>query len=805
MKNTEIDNVVEQQSSLAQKLGEVAIEKTLFGQRGIIVSLFFLATIWFGFQAVQIKPDASFEKMLPVYHPYIVNFLEHQDDLKGLGNAVRVVVENPNGDIFDSAFLDTLKQVHEEVFYIPGVDRTALLSIWSAGVRWTEVTEEGFAGGPVIPDSYDGSEEVIEQLRINVLKSGQVGTLVANNFRSVIIYAPLLKFNPETGEALDYKVFSDYLENRVREKYQSDNVVIHITGFAKVVGDLIDGVTQVALFFGIAVVFSLLMLMLYTRCLRSTLIALGCSITAVVWQLGILNLMGLGLDPYSMLVPFLVFAIGVSHSVQIFNGIVHEVAKGSNELTASRNAFRSLYIPGLTALISDGIGFATLMVIEIGVIQELALTASIGVAVIILTNLVLLPILISYFGVSKRAVQKLIDEEEGHSHPFWDFMADFTHRNKAFVVLMIGAGLFVIGITQSGELKIGDLDPGAPELRADSRYNMDNQFITENYSTSTDILVVMVKTIADQCSAYKTLDTLDTLQWRLEGVPGVQSTFSLVNFTKMALSGMNEGSLKWNALNRNQQLLNAASIQAPPGSFNSDCSLAPLIVFLNDHKASTLTAVTGEIERFASDYGSEQIQFLLAAGSAGIEAATNKVIETAQYKMLAWVYGVVFVLCWLSFRSLRTVICILLPLCLTSLLCQTLMAQIGIGVKVATLPVIALGVGIGVDYGIYIYSRMQGYLDQGLALRDSYFNTLKTTGKAVGFTGITLAIGVGTWAFSPIKFQADMGILLTFMFIWNMVGALTLLPALAAFLHPKPKVSIPSIENKLPGLSSSDV
>ncbi|MBU2964645.1 MMPL family transporter [Amphritea sp. 2_MG-2023] len=774
---------------LVSRLGEAFIEKTLFGRRAIIVSLFLLTTLWLGFQAVQIKPDASFEKMIPTFHPYIENFLAHKDELKGLGNAVRVVVENPNGEIYTTDFLDTLKQIHEEVFYIPGVDRTAMLSIWSASVRWTEVTEDGFAGGPVIPDTYDGSGASIEQLRANVLKSGKVGTLVANNFKSAIIYAPLMEFDPDTGEALDYKLFSDRLEKRIRDKYQSDKVVIHITGFAKVVGDLIDGVTQVALFFAIAVVFSLLMLVFYTRCLRSTLIILSCSIMAVVWQLGILHSMGLGLDPYSMLVPFLVFAIGVSHSVQIFNGIVHEVAKGADGLTASRNAFRTLYIPGLTALISDGIGFATLMVIEIGVIQELALTASIGVAVIILTNLILLPILISYSGVSPRAIKKLVDEEEGHSHPFWHFMANFTQRRRAAIVLLVGAGLFVVGFTQSGDLKIGDLDPGAPELRPDSRYNLDNQFITENYSTSTDILVVMVKTTADQCSAYETLDTLDSLQWQLEGVPGVQSTYSLVNFTKIALSGMNEGSLKWNALNRNQQLLNAASVQAPPGSFNSNCSLAPLIVFLNDHKASTLTEVTGEIERFAHENGTEELQFLLAAGSAGIEAATNKVIETAQYKMLAWVYGVVFILCWLSFRSLRTVICILLPLSLTSLLCQTLMAQIGIGVKVATLPVIALGVGIGVDYGIYIYSKMQGYLDQGLGLEEAYFNTLKTTGKAVGFTGITLAIGVGTWTFSPIKFQADMGILLTFMFIWNMVGALTLLPALASFLHPRSKVA----------------
>lgn len=769
--------------SLGNQLGEAFIARILFGKRGIIVSLFVLITLLLGTQALQIKPDASFEKMIPTFHPYIENFFEHKDELKGLGNAVRIVVENRQGEIYEAEFLETLKQVHEEVFYIPGVDRAAMQSLWSAGVRWTEVTEDGFAGGPVVPDTYDGSASSIEQLRANVAKSGQVGTLVSNNFKSAIVYAPLLEFNPDTGELLDYQVFSNHLESLVRDKYQSSKVAIHITGFAKVVGDLIEGITQVALFFAIAVVFSLFMLVFYTRCLRSSLIILTCSIIAVIWQLGILRSMGLGLDPYSMLVPFLVFAIGVSHGVQIFNGIVHEIAKGADSLTGSHKAFCALYIAGLTALASDGVGFATLMVIDIGVIQELALTASIGVGVIILTNLVLLPIVVSYCGVSSRAINKLIEEEDKSSHAFWHFMASFAQRRRAIVVLLIGAGLFVVGFTQSGDLKIGDLDPGAPELRADSRYNLDNKFITENYSASTDILVVMVKTTADQCSAYKTLDVMDSLQWQLEGVPGVQSTHSLVDFTKIALSGMSEGSLKWTALNRNQQLLDAASIQAPQGSFNGNCSLAPLIVFLNDHKANTLNAVTLKVEEFASNNQTDELQFLLAAGNAGIEAATNKVIETAQYKMLAWVYAVVFLLCWLSFRSLRTVICILLPLSLTSLLSQVLMAQIGIGVKVATLPVIALGVGIGVDYGIYIYSKMQSYLDQGLTLEDAYFNTLKTTGKAVGFTGITLAIGVGTWVFSPIKFQADMGILLTFMFVWNMIGALTLLPALAAFLH----------------------
>ncbi len=250
----------------------------------------------------------------------------------------------------------------------------------------------------------------------------------------------------------------------------------------------------------------------------------------------------------------------------------------------------------------------------------------------------------------------------------------------------------------------------------------------------------------------------------------------------MTIAGMNEGSLKWRTLTRNQYMINSSLSFVPPGLMDAECSLVPVIIFLDDHKADTLRGVVDAVKRFAADNNSDTLSFVLAAGNSGIEAATNEVIGTAQYAMLAWVYAVVGLLCLLTFRSLTTVLCILLPLGLTSVLCQALMAKLGIGVKVATLPVIALGVGIGVDYGIYIYSRLSTYLVQGMALPKAYLLTLKSTGKSVAFTGLTLAIGVGIWIWSPIKFQADMGVLLTFMFLWNMLGALIFLPALVCLL-----------------------
>jgi len=643
------------------------------------------------------------------------------------------------------------------------------------------VTEEGYVGGAVVPDGYDGSDEYVEILKANVFKSGQVGFLVGNNYKSATIIAPLQDTNPETGLPINYQQLSKQLEKDVRDKYDSDSINIRIVGFAKVVGDLIEGAIQVVAFFILAVMITFVLLFLYSRCIKSTVAVLTFSISAVFCQLGILHLLGYGINPYSMLVPFLVFAIGVSHGVQIINSIIHHAVTGADKLEASKFAFRSLYIAGITALVSDAIGFTTLMVIDIGVIRELAIAASIGVAVIIVTNLIALPIVMSYTGVSQsgvdyaRAGMLEVNTVE-------KLFAGFARPKFAKLAIISSVILFAVGLYFSQFMKIGDLDAGAPELRPDSRYNLDNAYIVNNYSTSTDVFVVMAKTAKEQCMQYSNLAWIDQFQWHLKNIDGVQDVKSLTDVSKFGVFGMNEGSIKWYSLNRNQFITNASLGKAPPGLFNQDCTMAPVIIFLNDHKAETLIRIVGAIEDFKQTNTTDGIEFLMAAGNAGIESATNMVIEDAQTEMLVWVYSVVIILCLISFRKVKIVISIITPLLLTSIMSQGLMGVLGIGVKVATLPVIALGVGIGVDYGIYFFSKVCESLKMGKSLYMTYLYALNQTGKAVAFTGITLAIGVATWVFSPIKFQADMGLLLTFMFVFNMLGALTLIPAIAWLL-----------------------
>jgi predicted RND superfamily exporter protein len=347
--------------------------------------------------------------------------------------------------------------------------------------------------------------------------------------------------------------------------------------------------------------------------------------------------------------------------------------------------------------------------------------------------------------------------------------------------------LFVVGGWKATQIKIGDLHAGVPELRADSQYNIDTDVITKHFSIGVDVITTIIEAHPEACTEHQIMSVIDDFEWRIRNVPGVQSVFGIAGVAKIINAGWNEGSLKWRELPRNTSTMAQAVtyIDTSTGLLNGDCSVMPVYIYTADHKAETIDRVVAAVKKFNAEHGTEELKFRLASGNVGVMAATNETVSAAQFPMLMWVFAAIILLCLITFRSVKGTLCIVIPLTLVSILAYALMAILEIGLKISTLPVVALGVGVGVDYGIYIYSRFRSLLQEGQSIHDAYATTLKLTGSGVLFTGITLATGVATWIFAPIKFQADMGILLTFMFLLNMAGAIVLLPALAYWLKPK--------------------
>jgi len=774
-------------------------ESILFANKKIILFLLLVMTFVMAYFASHLKVDAGFEKQLPLDHEYMKTFMEHEK-FRG-ANRILVSLIDESGDMFNEQFFDKLEKVTDSVIFIPGVNRASVKSIFTPNVRFVEVVEDGFAGGNVIPADFSPSADMFERVRGNIVKSGVLGRLVAEDFNGAMVWADLQERNPQTGEKVDYQKIAAQLE-AIRTEFEADGQTVHIIGFAKIIGDVAEGAKSVLYFFALAIFITAILLFWYSKNWKLTLFPILCSLVAVVWQMGLLKLMGMGIDPMNILTPFLVFAIGVSHGVQMISGwtdkFVNQASGSRSSDLAARGAFCALLAPGVIALLSDTIGFATIYFINIEIIQELAITATVGVALIIVTNLILLPLLLSGLKMSDADGFCAKFNQGKAQGGLWKGIAGFAKNPLASLAILVTIGLFAFGYFKSQEMQIGDSQAGVPELRPDSRYNLDAISISSEFSLGVDMINIIAETTPNACTeSFKAMHNIDRFAWHMSNVEGVQKVITLPQFAKIITAGWNEGNIKWRELSRNNYVMrqSLSGIETDTGLLNQDCSVMPITVFTEDHKATTINQVIKAVKSYqkdnqpvlneAGELAEGEVKFRLATGNAGVMASTNDVVKGAQMPMLIMVYGAIILLCLITFRSITGTISIVLPLALVSLLAYALMAYLGIGLKVNTLPVVALGVGIGVDYGIYIFSRLQSLMKSGVGLYDAYKETLRLTGKAVLFTALTLGIGVGTWIFSDLQFQADMGILLAFMFILNMIGALLLLPALAYWLMPK--------------------
>jgi len=760
------------------------LEQLIFNNRIIILIICAVVTAVLGFQASKLKLNASFEGTVPWSDPWMQNYENHVSDLQAQGNALRIVVAPRSGTIASAKYLQTLQQLNDEVLYLPGINRPFMTSLWTPTTRYTAADANGIESDAVIEASYEGSPSDVAQVMQNIQKTHRVGELVANDWTSSMIYAPLMDHDGVTGGPIDYGELAMDINN-LRQKYAQKGVTLYVAGYAMVVGDMILGIKKILTFFLVSIAIATAMLYWFTRSIRCTLLVVICTLAAVVWQLGILPTLGYQLDPYSVLVPFLIFAIGMSHGAQKMNGVMQDIGRGTHKLIAARYTFRRLFVAGFTALTCDAVGFAVLYLIKIQEIRELALIASFGVAILIFTNLILLPILLSYIGVGQHAALRSLDAEQDASGTgIWGLLTRFTQRRWAAPTIIVAVVLAGIGYGVGRNQQVGVVGDGAPELRPMSQYNQDNAYIESHYDVSPYQIILMAESAPFQCTNLPELQALNSIGWELQQMPQVQATSSLGSFMPVMTQLLTDSAPKWNALVQNQALISDIVPDLPLGYTNEDCSLIPLTISLQNQRAKTLEAVVDKAQ-YLVDLPENQgagFKIKLLAGNSGIAAATNRVIELANANMLLWIYGAVAILCYITFRSWLAVVCAILPLILTSLLCRALMVWMDIGVTVATLPVVALGVGIGVDYALYVVGVMIKHLRAGIPLQEAYLMSLRFTGRVVMLTGFTLAVGVGTWAFAPIKFQADMGLLLAFMFLWNMLGALVLLPALASFL-----------------------
>ncbi len=759
-------------------------ESVLFRQRMVVLTILLAFTAVMAWFALQLKMDAGFEKQMPIGHEYIRTFQKYQDYVLG-ANRLNVVVKARKGTIWTKAGLTRLYEATQAVMFLPNVSRLGVQSLWTPNSFVNEITEEGFRADPVIPGTVTPGElnaGNIAAIQSAANQGGFIGTLVGRDQTSAMVTAELNEYGAD-GKKIDYVEFNHLLEQKLRSLEDAD-FEIQIIGFAKQIGDIADGAEGVLVFCAVALLLTALAVYWYCHSVRLTLLPIFCSLTSLVWQFGALKLMGYGLDPLAVLVPFLVFAIGVSHGVQQINFIVREISHGRSTSEAARASFTGLLIPGTLALVTAFVSFITLILIPIPMVRELAITASIGVAFKIVTNLIMLPLAASCCSFSKEYADKAMLKREQRARWLRVLARIAEPRNAALVLVVVGI-VFALSVWQSRDRVVGTLQPGAPELRAESRFNRDAVAIAANYDAGLDWLTVMFEAPPESCEKVAVGLYQDEFVSRMRFVPGVLSVSSFSEMMRTYNEGYNEGNPKMDVVPLDPQNYAglALEISRIRGYMNKDCSMVAAHLFLADHKATTINGVIAAVKAFRETYRLEGVTVRLASGNAGVLAAVNEEVAKSELPMMLYVYAAILILVLLVYRDFRAMIACCLPLTVGTFIGYWFMKELEIGLTVATLPVMVLAVGIGVDYAFYIYNRLQLHLAKGQPIVKALEHAILEVGMATIFTAITLAIGVATWAFSELKFQADMGKLLAFMFMVNLIMAMTALPALAVWLE----------------------
>lgn len=752
------------------------IAEIIFRLRLHILLFLALLTVFLGGQAVRLKVGTDFSKMVPQGHEYMKNFRPFRQ-LFGGGNQIRVSVSRRDKSIVDRKFLETFRQINEDVMFVKGIDRRTVRSMVSPETLVVIINEEGFNVGPVVPDTIPDCEEGLAQIEKNIALGGLIGWMVSMDMRSALIYAEIY----ESG--VDYLAVYRAL-NAIREKYSDEEIRIGINGFAMVAGFVNDALPKIVLLFAFSILITLLVLWRFFRYFRLALLPLFSGGLSVLYALGLTHLVGLSLDPMTTIIPFLVFAIGASHGVQMVNRYLEECVVHSEGYDAALHALAGLMIPGAVALVTDLIGFLTILFIPIGVIRELAVTASLGVACIVVVNVLVLTLILSFFPNLRPPESEAAETTGvGCGRRILMYVGGLSQGKKAYWVVGLSAVLFVIGLFSSLRMNVGDVNPGEPLLWEDSVYNRDAAEMMSDYMFGIDSLSVVVT--GDEpglCKRYDVLRTVEDFEWELGNIPGVTVVISALILTKMINETFHEGDIRWRALPRTERDLGFMMAYAGANEDNlfmtMGCQSMNIMVYLLDHKGDTIRRVIRKSKEFIEKHPLEGARILLAGGNAGVMAATNEVVAEAQFPMILLIYLCIFGMCSLFFRNIKGPLFIVGPLFLVSLMGMAFMSAVGLGLNVNTLPVAGVGVGIGVDYGIYVYARLRREQKRQESFADAVMVTLQTTGAAVLYTSLTLSAGVLTWLLSDLKFQADMGLLLGFLFLANMLGALILLPAL---------------------------
>ncbi|MEH6503273.1 MAG: MMPL family transporter [Cycloclasticus sp.] len=764
--------------------------------RVVFLSIAAIITVIAGSYALNISFKTVYKEILPQHDSYVDTHLAYEGQYGG-PLSIKLILEAKKGTIYQAETIKNIKAITEALDATPYVNHDQVFSIASRKVRRVKIDEYGVTSIPLFPGDMPlpASKQELDNFSELVDSTpGVIGSYVSFDKSSAYFQAGLVP-----GE-VDYLTVFNYL-NTLSDQYTNDSMTLHMFGQPVLTGWVYTYNAEVIKILIASFILMLVMLWSFSRDIRMVLLAGVTSIISAVWGLGFVGVLGWSMDPLILVIPMLVMARTLSHSVQMGMRYLEIVRTTSSTREACVLLLKRQFKPGVLGIVTDAAGIFLIAVADIPMMQKLAVFAGVWSLSVVVTVVVMMPLMISFMGHVPK--ENLIAEDHRYGLTKKVLTSIFYLSDHKVSRVLIWFCFIVITLSSfwiSKDLEIGEVEPGTSLLWPDSSYNQAVKLHTDKF-IGPDELLVVVEAMPNENNTDKKNDYVDvrnlgiikkiqTFQDRMQNTPEIKGSLSFVDLlpsVKRSLSG-NYPKFEVFPIDQREagQLTSLLQSNSAPGDFDhlfdKEYKNASVRFFVPNHKAETVNAVIEKAKTVIAGMESNDSspgKLRMAAGSIGIASAINNEVSKAQALNFLLTTLVIIIAIWLGYRSFSAVLILITPLLFTDIVVAAIMVKLGVSINVNTLPILSVGMGIGIDYGIYLLSRSIEESKRGVhkTTNDAVHHAILTSGRAIFITAITMVFAVGIWYFmSNLRFQADMGLLLALIMIINCLGALILIP-----------------------------
>ncbi len=764
--------------------------------RLLVLAITFMMTLFFAYQLLHLKIYTSFEDLLPQNHPY-VKLHNKFKKLFGGANQVLIVLQVREGDIFNLKTLKKIKYITEKLEEIPAIDVYKIRSLASISAKEIKREAGRLSIKTVMYPRIPETKEEIEELKWGVYGNNMVyGPLVSYDTKKALIVADF--FDDEVEYSVIFKKLST-----LRREVEDENTIVSIAGTPMHYGYVWYHSKDVVETLMITILIILTVLYLYFRSFQGVVVPLVSGVVSGIWGLGIMSLLGYNLDPLVLVFPFLLALMTARHAMQKLVRYTEEYLRVGNGKAASQNVVESMFMAGVTGIITDTFGIALIAIAAIPLLQRTAITCVLWTIPTLFIALIFTPVLLSFIPASKNLRVRFEMDKEGVEKPgpldrILRFLGHWIVGRGKWYIAAVSLVLIIFGGIYAERITVGSVMPGSPILWPWHRYNQDALRIVRSMPMLNPLYLVVEGDKPEAVvSAGVIREVYRLRRYISKKVPGVIFARSVMDTLPYANIAGGEGDPHWAYVVEDDVQVEASMHgmvdRAPPGTWDRfitpDLKNTNIVAYCASKRGRVIKRLMAAINQHIKNNprlsALEGVKFRLAAGVVGLQAAVNEVIASAQVWNLTFALMGLFFFCTFNFRSITAGLILTIPLAISTLVGFALMALTEVGLTVSTYPVSSVAIGFGVDYGIYFISRLLEEKERAEDLNTAILRTMITNGKAIIIIATTLTLGLVCWLFSTLRFQAEMGTFFALLLLLNMLGSLLLVPSLVALIKPK--------------------